>query len=302
MKLGFLTGCLNMLSLEEVVKWSGENKFGALEISSWPPANTRDYSGTHLNVNDFDAAKAGEVKSLFDQNGLEIACLTYCENNLHHDLSKREFYHAHLRKVIDAANLLGVQNVSTFIGRDHTLTLDENVAEAARVFPAILDYAKERNVRLAIENCPMPGWDMEGLVGNIAFSPAMWDKLFNAIPHDNLGINMDPSHLYFMEIDHLAAVRDYASRIFHAHAKDTEIFDYKRAREGNFTFSFHSWWRYRMPGLGEINWSRFIDALMQAGFDGTLSTEHEDPIYEGSEEKVKQGLVLGRRHLEQFLP
>jgi sugar phosphate isomerase/epimerase len=130
----------------------------------------------------------------------------------------------------------------------------------------------------------------------------MWDKLFELLPDDNFGLNLDPSHLYFMQIDHLAAVRDYADRIFHAHAKDTEVFDAKRAREGNFTFSFHSWWRYRMPGLGEINWSRFIDALLQIGYEGTLSTEHEDPIYEGSEAKIKQGLLLGRRHLAQYLP
>src|SRR5262245_32123779 len=170
MKLGFLTGCLNMLPLEEIVPWAAQGGFGALEISCWPRLNSRDFSGAHIDVATLDESGAAEIKALFANHGLEIACLTYCDNNLHEDLTTRQGYLAHLGKVIDAAAMLGVRNVSTFIGRNRTKTLEENLQEAQGVFRPILDHARQRGVRIAIENCPMPGWVFEGMIGNVAFS------------------------------------------------------------------------------------------------------------------------------------
>lgn len=130
--------------------------------------------------------------------------------------------------------------------------------------------------------------------------------MFNEIPADNFGLNLDPSHLYFLGIDHLQAVKDYGSKIFHAHAKDTELLP-----EGKYRYGVpgqqldpiqwsSGWWQYRMPGLGEIDWSEFITTLQEHGYDHVLSIEHEDPVWEGSEDKIKTGLKMGLKHLLQY--
>lgn len=56
-----------------------------------------------------------------------------------------------------------------------------------------------------------------------------------------------------------------------------------------------------MSGKGEINWNRYISALQEVGFDGAISIEHEDPLFAGSEEKIKKGLTFGHTHLSQFI-
>ncbi len=299
MKLGFLTACLRGLSVEEIVTWAAKNGFQALELACWPMQNERDYSASTLDVANLTPAKADEIKALFSKHEMEISCLTYCDNNLAPDPDVRQHHLDHLDKVIEAAQLLGVQNVSTFIGRDPRLTEAENLEEAIKVFTPIVERATERGVRIAIENCPMPGWQFEGLAGNIAYSPKLWDALFERLPADHFGLNFDPSHLWWLGIDPIKAVRDYADRIFHVHAKDTEILSENTYRVG--ILLGRGWWRYRMPGLGEIPWARFISTLNEMGYDYVLSTEHEDPVWEGSHEKVKQGLILGQRFLSQFV-
>ncbi|MGQ9630025.1 MAG: sugar phosphate isomerase/epimerase family protein [bacterium] len=299
MKLGFLTACLRSVPLEDLVKWSSENGFGALEVACWPLKSDRDYAGSSIDVKSLNKGKAEEIENLFSKNNIEISCLTYCDNNLSRDSRRRKENLDHLKKVIDAAQLLSVRNVSTFIGRDETKTIKENLEEAKRIFSDIVKYAEDRGVRIAIENCPMPGWQFEGLAGNVAYSPEIWDELFGSIPSESFGLNLDPSHLYWLGIDYIRAVKDYSSKIFHVHAKDTEILEDRLSRVG--TILSRGWWRYRMPGLGEIEWGRFISALAEAGYDYVLSTEHEDPVWEGSEEKVKNGLILGRRYLSNFV-
>ncbi|MCD6291801.1 MAG: sugar phosphate isomerase/epimerase [Anaerolineae bacterium] len=299
MKLGFLTACLRGAPLEEIVPWAAESGFQALELACWPMQNERDYSSSTLDVSNFTPARADEVKALFAQHNMEISCLTYCDNNLAPDPGVRQHHLDHLGKVIDAAGALGVRNVSTFVGRDPSLTEAENVEEAIKVFTPILEHAADKGVHIAIENCPMPGWQFEGLAGNIAYSPKLWDALFEHFPADVFGLNLDPSHLWWLGIDPVKVVRDYAERIFHVHAKDTEILPEKREQIG--ILIGRGWWRYRMPGLGEIPWARFISTLNEVGYDYVLSIEHEDPVWEGSHEKVKQGLVLGRRFLSQFV-
>ena len=247
----------------------------------------------------FDATRAEEWRALAEQNGIIYSCLSYNENLLHSDPTRREQINAHLRRVIDAAHLLGVNVVNTFIGRDESKTERENLDEMERVFAPLLDYAAQHGVRLAIENCPMVGWQFEGLPGNIAYSPKLWDEMFRRLPYPNFGLALDPSHLAWLGVDYYAAARDYASRIFHTHAKDTEIFHDRRGYGSILEAGSHSWWRYRLPGLGEVDWRRWIDTLKQGGYDGPLSIEHEDPVWEGTEDKVKTGLLMGKKHLEE---
>jgi len=156
-----------------------------------------------------------------------------------------------------------------------------------------------------IENCPMENWVKFGLPGNYAYSPELWDALFNEVPSENFGLNFDPSHLYWLGIDHNRAARDYAGRIFHAHAKDAEVLPEGKYRHGVLGEQLgdnpwrSGWWRYRMPGSGGIDWKAFIGTLREIGYKEVLSIEHEDPEYEGSEEKIREGLRLGLRHLRE---
>jgi sugar phosphate isomerase/epimerase len=307
MKIGFLTACLPQVDLQSCAAWASQNGFGALELAAWPTQSERDYQARQINAAWLAGDEAKEISDFFAQYHMQISAMAYYDNNLHPDVEQRRAIHEHLKKVIDAAELLQVKLVGTFMGGRPDLTPKENIKEFAIVFGDILKYAADRGVKMMIENCPMENWVRFGLPGNYAYSPELWQALFNELPDDNLGLNLDPSHLYWLGIDYVKVVKEFAAKIFHVHAKDTEIL-----KEGQQCFGIlnrqvdpipwkSGWWRYRIPGLGEIQWKNFITALQENGYDQVLSIEHEDPIWEGSEEKVKQGLVIGRKHLSQFV-
>ncbi|HZQ08677.1 MAG TPA: sugar phosphate isomerase/epimerase [Anaerolineae bacterium] len=298
MEIGFLTGCLRHRPLTEIIEWAGANGFTSLELASWPREHQVDAT---LDVVDFTQAKADELNAFARQHGIKFTCLTYCENTITGDLNKRNRIVEHLYRIMDAAPKLGVNTVCTFVGRDATKTQAENFDEMTRVFTPLIEYAAARNLRIAIENCPMPGWDFEGLPGNLAYSPLIWDEMFRRMPQANFGLNLDPSHLVWLGVDIYDAVKQYASRIFYSHAKDTQIFYDKRAYNSILNSGWNSWWTYRLPGKGEIDWARWSDTLRQNGYDGVLSIEHEDPEYEHTEELIKEGLLLGQKNLREAL-
>jgi sugar phosphate isomerase/epimerase len=304
MKIGFLTACLPRVHFEEIVPWAAKQGFKTLELAAWPDDSRRDYQARHVAAESFTKDDARRMNDLLAEHGMAISAFAYYDNNLHPDLKKRAGYHRHLHRVIDAAALLGVKLVGTFVGGRPVLPTTV-MKEIGEIFRGIVAYAEDRGVRVMIENCPMDNWVQWGLPGNYAFSPELWDALFNEVPSDNFGLNFDPSHLYWLGIDHLRAARDYAGRIFHVHAKDAEILEEGRNRFGILSEQLagnrwkSGWWRYRMPGKGNIDWTAFIDTLQEIGYDGALSIEHEDPEYEGSEEAVKEGLRLGLSHLQK---
>ena len=305
MEIGFLTACMPQVPLEKIVPWAAEQGFQALEVAAWPYDSSRDYQASHVRAEAFTRDDAARVRDLFDMHGLRISAMAYYDNNLHPDRAQREAHLAHVRRVIDAAQMLGVGLVGTFVGGNEERP-DEQMKAIGATFRPLVAYAEDKGVRLMIENCPMDNWVRFGLPGNLAYSPELWDALFNEVPSESFGLNFDPSHLFWLGIDHERAAREYASRIFHAHAKDTEVLPEGRYRHGILWKQLQAdpWksgsWRYRMPGKGQIDWGSFIETLREAGYDGALSIEHEDPEYEGGEERVKEGLKLGREHLGQF--
>jgi sugar phosphate isomerase/epimerase len=195
--------------------------------------------------------------------------------------------------------------VGTFIGRDPGRSAAENLREAETAFKPLLDHAGERGVKLMIENCVMEGWTPDGAPGNLAYSPELWEWMFGL----GLYLNFDPSHLLWLGIDPVAALRPYVDRVAHAHAKDAETFPEKRNRYGFFGRLSEresdpwdmGWWRYRIPGLGQVDFPRYVDALYEGGFDGFLSVEHEDPVWGGSPEKVEAGLEIAHRNLRPLI-
>jgi sugar phosphate isomerase/epimerase len=293
-RLGLLTAAFPDLTLEQVAEWAAGEGFEALEIACWPTGGgeRRRYAGvTHIDVEDFDPDDVHEVIS---RHGLAISSLAYYPNNLHPDDAHREEVNGHLRKVIDAAQRLGVGIVGTFVGNDKDRPLPENLERFRQIWPPLVDYAGERSVKIAIENCPMIfSYDEWPGGTNLAYAPAIWDEMFSAIPTDNFGLNLDPSHLVWLMIDYERAVYDYGERIFHAHAKDLEVRRDGLYRHGTLSSGI-GWQVPRLPGLGEVRWDRFIAALYAVGYDHVLSIEHEDRRFEGEEELVKRGFLLAR--------
>jgi sugar phosphate isomerase/epimerase len=301
MKLGLLTAPFPRRSLDRVAEWAAGEGFQMLEIACWPAAGgeRRRYAGTsHIDVTQVDPDR---VLGTLKKHGLEISSLAYYPNNLHPDAGERRAANTHLRKVIDAAAQLGVPIVGTFVGRDKTKNVPDNFREFRKVWPRLVDHAESRGVKIAIENCPMIfSYDEWPGGTNLASTPAAWDEMFSIVDSPSFGLNLDPSHLVWLMIDYERVVRDYASKIFHVHAKDLEI-----DRDGlyrNGTISLGMGWQVpRLPGLGEVRWNRFIAALYREGYDYVVSIEHEDRTFEGSEELVKRGFLIARDTLRPLL-
>jgi sugar phosphate isomerase/epimerase len=302
-KLGLLTACLPGEPLEEIAAWAGTNGYQALEVAAWPNRPGRDWEASHLDVESLDDAAAARVRSLMDVHGLELSAVAYYENNLHHDPATREETHQHLRRCIDAAQLLGCGLVGTFVGRDVTLPLRNNLRLAEKVIPPLVEYADARGVRLVVENCPMEGWHPDGYPANLAYSPELWDWLTGL----GLYLNYDPSHLVWLGIDPVQALVGHLDRVLHVQAKDAEVDVAARNRYGVFgqvvdpSPWVSGWWRYRVPGLGQVDWRRIVDTLYEGGYDGVVSVEHEDPVWSGDPERVRQGLVVAERTLSPLI-
>jgi len=300
-KLGLLTAALPDLSLEEVARWSHDNGFDALEIACWPAGGGagRRYAGVaHIDV---DHLEPKAVRSIMRRYHLDISALAYYPNNLDPDADARQAVNDHLKRVIEAAQQLEVAVVGTFVGRDQHRSVNDNLEDFARVWPPLVRFARDHGVKVAIENCPMLFSADEWPGGrNLAYSPAIWRRMFEIVPDDNFGLNLDPSHLVWQFIDYVRAVRDFAPRIFHVHAKDMEI-----DRDGLFEHGVMSlgmgWQVPRLPGLGEVRWDRFIGALYAAGYDWVVSIEHEDRNFEGNVELVQRGFVVARNALRPLI-
>ena len=301
LKLGLLTAAFPRLSLERVAGWASDSGFEMLEIACWPAAGgeRRRYAGvSHIDVVKLDA---GKVRDTLDRHGLEVSSLAYYPNNLHPDAAERRAANTHLRNVIDAAAKLGVPTVGTFVGRDRTKNVPDNFREFRKVWPRLVGHAEDRGVNIAIENCPMIfSWDEWPGGTNLASTPAAWDEMFSLVPSKRFGLNLDPSHLVWLQVDYERVVRDYAKRILHVHAKDMEI-----DREGLYRHGTASqgmgWQIPRLPGLGEVRWDRFLSQLYRVGYDGVVSVEHEDRAFERSEDLVKRGFLIARDVLRPYL-
>jgi len=304
MKLGFLTACLPDRSLTDIAAWAADNAFEALEVAAWPALGDRPFTASHIDVEKLDAGGAEEIRALLDGHGLTLSSLAFYDNNLHPDPDERAAVNRHVRACVDAAALLGCPTVGTFVGRDPGKPVAENLREAEKVFALLVHHAGERGVKLVVENCVMEGWHPDGYPGNLAYSPELWEWMFSL----GLYLNYDPSHLVWMGIDPVEAVRPYVDRVAHAQAKDIEVFPERRTRYGWPGRAVErpdpwdvGWWRYRVPGLGQVDWTRVVDTLYEGGFDYVLSVEHEDPVWGGTEERIETGLRVAHRTLRPLI-
>ena len=302
MKLGLLSACMPERSLEEVAAWAGEHGFEALELAAWPRLGDRPFVARPA-ADEFDEAEAERVRTALYDNGLELSALAYYDNNLHPDLEQRREIHDHLRACVDAQRRSG-DPVGTFVAATTSLSVAENLREAERVFPPLVDYAGERGVKLMIENCVMEGWHPDGYPGNLAYSPELWEWMFEL----GLWLNFDPSHLLWIGIEPIAACAPTSTGSSTRTPRTprrswtgaTALGSSAASRPARPTRGTWAGGGSGSRDSGRSTGARYVDALYEGGH-GVLSVEHEDPVWGGSPEKVQAGLEIAQRNLRPLL-
>ena len=304
MKLGFVTAILPDLSLEEVVRFAAETGYTCVELMCWPVSKAeRRYAGvTHVDVTDFKTEHVSPIQELTTQYGIEISGLGYYPNPLSPDPQEAQQAADHIRKVIRATAMLGLRQMNTFVGRDWTRSVDDNWPRFLEVWQPIVGFAEDQGVRIGIENCPMLFTADEWPGGkNLAISPAIWERMFNDIGSDNLGLNYDPSHMIWQQLDYLQPIRDFADRIFHVHAKDA-LLDRQRLDQVGILAHPLDYHTPKLPGLGNVDWGQFFSVLGDVGYAGPVCVEVEDREFDGSLESCREALRRSARYLREFLP
>lgn len=303
MKLGLVSAILDQSDFYELIDIAAENHLDCVEVACWPQGKAaRRYAGvSHIDVTGLTAEKAAELKAYAASKDVEISSLAYYPNPLDEDLDRRQEVIDHLYKVIAASALMEVNMVTTFLGRMPSQSVSENLAEVKKVWPPIVEYAAKKGVKIAIENCPMLFTEDEWPGGqNLFTTPAIWHQVFDILPYDNFGINYDPSHFVWQQIDYIAPLYEFRDKIFHIHYKDIKLFPDKLKVVGVMAAPLE-YMSPKLPGLGDVDWGLYVSALTDIGFDGFTCIEIEDKSFEKDYEDVKKSITLSARYLRQFV-
>lgn len=298
---------IEAMSFEALLSGLAGSGVTAVEVnvgSGYPPTPGVP-GGGHLDLAAIVRDGPGAVRELLAKYGSRIASLAPMLNLLTPDPAKRAERIAYLRLALDGCAVLGVPTLVTFTGSAYGMHFSglpgvgdghasNHVADNLRIFKEVYeplaDYAGERGVRIAFETAGRGGGE-----GNLAHAPELWDAMFTAVPSPALGLSFDPSHLVWLGIPNATdLIRAYGSRIYHVDAKDAEILRARLHRQGILG---SGWWRYRLPGLGELDWRAILAALVEIGYDDVVSIENEDPVFPGL-----PGVRWAARHLQACWP
>lgn len=305
MKLGFVTAILDDYSYEAMMDVAADLGFECVEVACWPSGTAeRRYAGvSHIDVERVikDNEYRERVLSYAKEKNVEISSLAFYPNTLDTDLKKREANVAHLKNVITASALLGVNTVTTFIGRDQNKNVQDNLEIVKEVWPDIICHAEEKQVRIAIENCPMLfGKDQWPGGQNLMTTPEIWKQVFEILSSDYLGLNYDPSHFVWQMMDYIQPLYDFKDKIFHVHYKDIKLYPEKLKEVGIMAYPL-SYMSPKLPGLGDVDWGKYVSALTDIGYEGYTCIEVEDRAFEGSKERVLDSLKLSKKYMRQFV-
>ncbi len=301
MKIGLVT-----YYAPEIADIAQEVGFNSLELFVNP--------GTSLDLNHITKEQVHKLVDELQNRGLDICSITCSVNHLERDPQKRKQNQDYFLQAIRMSKLFGTRLLTTNPWADPQSSPEENLKIFADSFLQYAQAAEREGVLIALENCPhYTPYPYQ--VGSIGYSPEMWDAMFEAVPSRAVGLEFDPSHLFWLGIDIPKAIRDYGERIFAFHAKDCEIDRDALQRYGIIGRQFGTknkwdmgWWRYRIPGLGQISWKEVVKALLDIGYQGPIVIEHEDPVFCGAPSelgltlgnKTKQGLRYGLNYLRRF--
>lgn len=303
MKLGFVSAILDGWNFEEMIDVAAQEGFRCVEVACWPRGKAeRRYAGvSHIDVEDLSDEKAAAIRDYCKKKGVEISSLAFYPNTMDGDLVKRAASIEHLMKVISASAKLDVNLVTTFVGRDQTKTVEENIELFKTVWPSIIRYAEQQGVKVAIENCPMLfGQDQWPGGQNLATTPRIWRQLFEIIPSDCFGINYDPSHFVWQMMDYTRPLYEFKDKIFHVHFKDIKLYPDKLNDVGIMAYPLE-YMSPKLPGLGDVDWGKYVSALTDIGYDGYACIEVEDRSFEGSRQKILDSLRISYKYMSQFV-
>lgn len=305
MKLGFVSAILDGWTFEEMIDIAHEMGFSCVEVACWPAGKAeRRYAGvSHIDAERVctDDAYAEHILAYCAEKQVTISSLAYYPNTMDADPVKQAAAAAHLEALIRASARLGVNMVTTFIGRDQTKTVEENLELVRRIWPPILREAESAGVRIGIENCPMLFGPEQWPGGqNLFTTPALWAKILEILDSPNLGINYDPSHFVWQMIDYIKPIYQFKDKIFHVHCKDIKLFPEKLDQVGIMAYPLQ-FMSPKLPGLGDVDWGRYISALTDIGYDGPVCIEVEDRAFEASRERVLDSLRLSKKYMENFV-
>lgn len=281
MRMGLLTNSLTDLGitdLKQIAAWAADNGIAEIDVGPAIPMDEKVFS---------------QVK---EEGRVEIKTMIYCRNFLSEDGQEAQMHQQALKDRIEFAGRMGIEKIvcstgltkASFVGMGF---VPQNSMDAVvALYKGMLELAEKAGVKLCYENCPM--------MGNIATSPDIWAEIFDRLDSDRIGLCYDPSHLVWQLIDPYEPIFAFKDKIFHFHGKDTQVDEGKLAECG--TLQNSRWWRHRLPGLGDLDWQRIVDSLYEIGYEGAICIEHEDPVWSGTEDKVKRGILKTRDHISGF--
>lgn len=303
MKLGIVSAIFDQSTFEEMIDIVAENGLDCVEVACWPAGKAeRRYAGvSHIDTKNLTVEKSKEILDYCMQKNVELSALAYYPNPLDENLEKRQEAIDHLYTLIDASSLLDINLVTTFAGRMQSRSVSENLKEIVKVWTPIVKYAEEKKVKIAIENCPMLFTEDEWPGGqNIMTSPSNWRKVFEVIDSDYFGINYDPSHFIWQQIDYLRPLYEFKNKIFHVHYKDIKIYADKLADVGVMATPLE-YMSPKLPGLGDVDWGKYVSALTDIGYEGYTCIEVEDKAFEKTYADVKKSVTLSTKYLRNFV-
>jgi len=233
--------------------------------------------------------------------GIRIISIEYFgPNHQDPDAAKRATANADFVRALEFCHRLGCKFVGTFSGGQPGATMEDQAK-------AFADVVNEKYLSVMEKLDVSMGWENYPTGTNFATTPGAMQAVFDRVPSKRLGLEFDPSHFMRLFIDPIAAAWQFKDRILAAHAKDTEIIHPVLQQVG---IAGRGWWRYRIPGQGIVNWTAFLSVLLQARFSGGIAVEHEDSFWDAPHsgnlpdfpQQRKDGFILARRFLEQYLP
>jgi sugar phosphate isomerase/epimerase len=252
----------------------------------------------HPNLSD---SAIDQILATARNAGIRIISIEYfAPNHTDPDAGKRAAAQADFIRALEFGHRLGCKFVGTFSGGQPGVRMEDQAKAFADVFnEKYLPVCEKLDIGMGWENYPT------GI--NFATTPAAMQAVFDRVPSKRLGLEFDPSHFVRQYIDPISAAWQFKDRILAVHAKDTEIIQPILQQVG---IAGHGWWRYRIPGQGIVNWSAFLTVLLQVRFNGGIAVEHEDQFWDAPgaggqadfPQQRKDGFILARRFLEQYLP
>lgn len=303
MKVGLVSAILDWMPFEEMIDTISSLGYECVEVACWPNGKAeRRYAGvSHIDVDELDDAKAEYILNYCRERKVEISSLAFYPNTMDANLEKRAANIEHLKKVILASEKLGIGMVTSFIGRDEKKSVEENLKLFQEIWPELIHFAEEHKVKVAIENCPMLFDETQWPGGqNLMTTPKLWRKLFELIPSDYFGLNYDPSHFVWQMMDYIKPIYEFKDKIFHVHYKDIKLFKERLDEVGTMAYPLE-YMAPKIPGLGDVDWAKYVSALTDIGYKGYTCVEVEDRSFEDSHEDVIRSLKLSKRYIDQFV-